>query len=187
MEDTTGASGFGEYIDPGEMSFKTKVLIATETVSGADKTTVSFTGLDINTDGKYILEIKVQEANVANIELSLHINADATEANYDIQKVGIRDTGFSGTAMADNARFCNIMKNLSIDCTIDITRSIEGFAHFYGYPTYSHGGSEATQAWRSFCCSKSNGTVANITQIDITSTSADAIKIGSVFKLYKEN
>ncbi len=57
-------------------------LIA-ETVLSADATDIAVSGLNLDADGPYFVEVSVANATASALTASLYYNADTTDANYD--------------------------------------------------------------------------------------------------------
>ena len=71
--------------------------VATASVAGSAATTLAVSGLDLNTDERYFIELDLKNATTSTALLSLYYNADTTAANYNRQALTISSTSVTGS------------------------------------------------------------------------------------------
>lgn len=154
-------------------------LVAEDTVSGSAATTVTFTGLDINSDEHYILLYRITNTATGSW-ISLYVNNDTTATNYYSQTVDVNATTFTGSR--NNAPYIgNINASDEGVGIVNIFRDVSGYFKFASDVVWHTGASVSNLNFRG----SKTATVTNITQLDITASTANALGINSTFKLYR--
>jgi len=153
--------------------------IAEKTVSGAAVTTVSFTGLDLDADKRYLLIFVVTNPTASSSYYDIYFNGDTTRTNYYRQWLGAASTSISA-ARANDPAIISLGAGKEVFCIVEIMRDPAGIPRFSTNNNIDDTSAVAINlnygAWI---------TSANVTSIDITAGTANAIGIGSKFILFK--
>lgn len=86
------------------------VFVGAAEVSGSAQTTLSISGLDLQTDKRYFLFIKLLNATTSTSTISFFYNSDTTSTNYDVQSVGANGSTLSA-GRGNNAGLTGIISN----------------------------------------------------------------------------
>lgn len=158
----------------GAMTF-----VAEGTVVGAAVTTVNISGLDLAADSSYYIQYKIVNATGSVLEVHMHYNSDTTSANYRYQ-YQIASSATTSAGRASNASIINMAASSAEVGTITISTDVGGLPRAFKTGNRDAFASVSTQTtshiWNS---------TANVTSIDFTSTVANAIGIGSNFRIFK--
>jgi len=153
-------------------------LVSTTTLVGASNT-ISLASLDINTDGRYLLDIS--HISPAAETVSLYANADNTAAHYYSQFY----TANNATINASRVNLPEVFyaqaaqtSSYKIDVNLD-----NGYFTFKVPPSIDRVTSAIVQ-W-SAVGAKTDATIANLTQLDLVTSGANGFSIGTVVSLYK--
>lgn len=148
-------------------------LVSTATVSGSAATTLTMSGLDLNTDKSYYVEYAIANATASGANLSLFYSGDTTATNYYRSSnfgastndafMGSLDvssftTGFIRIVMGRDSKAKAVIDNMRYT-------TAPAVATQYGNHAYK--------------------TAANVTSITISSSVANSLAIGSYFKVWK--
>lgn len=144
-------------------------------------TSVTFSNLDINTDRKYILEIFVNN-RVLNSDYYIFVNNDQVVANYFKTSLSA-DFGVSAVSSVNSPQFIFMSQvgdrfygQLNIILGDDtLMRCHNQLMRDVFIPN--------SGVWNSSVIH--NVATANITRLDVVSNNANAIGIGSFFRLYR--
>jgi hypothetical protein len=150
------------------------IFVAEQVVAGAAATSITVSGLDIDTDEKYVLEVHVDNGTGSTALVSLYFNADTTAGNY-------RRFTTTGAA-ATNASTAEMDGFFAGECgnyEISVRRDFDGNARAMWTLSRATG----ANMWRSGSVYWT--TVANITSITIQSSVASAFSIGSRVRVWK--
>ena len=159
-------------------------LVAERIITAEDgaQTRITFSDLDGNADGGYVLVYGAKNATASNSSIKITINNDYTANNYNWREIFKSSTG-SGTASADgadnaisNASGGYLGANLDNAVVINIVPSIDSTTIFTT-ASYNNGAVD-------FITTKYKSST-NITRIDLTASVASSIAVGSTFRLYK--
>lgn len=95
-------------------------------VAGAAATTLSISGLDLDTDGRYLVEFIGTNPTASLTSLSLFFNADTTAVNYDTQTFTVANNSLVGARV--DAATCMSMAATSgtINAKIFIDKDVNG-------------------------------------------------------------
>jgi hypothetical protein len=154
-------------------------LVGTATVAGSAATDLTLSGLDLASDGRYVLEYNFLNATASQAVISILFNADATATNYDNENV--QANGSATTAARANAPTVGVLNASSTvigQATIRSDRngkpSVEWRMRTGETTTITerHG----VTMWR---------TAANVTSITLSSSVASALSVGDYFKVWK--
>jgi len=153
--------------------------VETITVSGSAVTSVSFTGLDIDSDGLY--EVRCEWlCGATGCYLYLYVNGDTTASNYNHQQIEANTTTVSA-ARTNSPIIANTDANDR--ATVDIIAMLDPSDYFRAITMSCEKVAVSTRL--RYGSVVKSGTTANITQIDIYSTTASQIEVGSRFTLFK--
>lgn len=165
-------------VTPAKLAEGTMRMVANEVLTGA-ATTVSFTGLSIDTSKHYILVYDLK-TGAAGANIFIFVNADTTVTNYYSQLIDC------DAAVLGGNRY-----NSPMVAWVNANGRESGFAHiFLGVDDYfrciaqnqRYTGASVRVTQYATC---KTGTTADITQIDITSSAANHLVAGSRFTLYE--
>lgn len=155
-----------------------KGLLAEYEVTGSARTSIDFSGLDINTHKSYRIEIELYVASVAPA-IYCFVNNDTTITNYYFQIWGGNAAAFTG-ARANNPTVQSIGIAGNHACNLNCVRS-NGTPIFTGIYSSQLG---TTLIGYNVLMYKTS-TVTNITQLTFTSSVTNAIGIGSKIRIYR--
>jgi len=177
------------WIDSDDVSAQSNSLLVAETiVSGSAVTSVTFSDLDGNTDGGYVLECSVLNSTSTVGEIATYINSDTSSNNADYHGVTVytsygtadntaKNTKTNGTSLTGSPLAAN--NTTSFICSIKRDQAgrvvyTNTIAQNYGtdLTMYSAVTTKYTQ-------------VTNITSLTVTSTVSSSIAVGSTFRLYR--
>jgi hypothetical protein len=154
-------------------------LVGSYTVSGAAVTTFTISGLDLTSDGSYLVAHSFKNATASLSVISAYFNGDTTATNYDSQNY--QSSGAATTSARSNASTYAIL-NASSTCTghAQFISDVDGkpsliFSQRTGATTLTEFRNGATM-WR---------TAGNVTTIQFSASIASSIGIGSWVKIYK--
>mgnify|MGYP001578255512 CR=1 FL=1 len=167
----------GTILD-ADMSFRTLKKVA-ETTLVAQATTITFTGLDINTDQEYFIVVNWLNSAAGNTTLSMYVNNDTTATNYYCEE-GF-DSGAGRTvANINDARVAGITNAGAVSGIGVLFRDVTG------NPRASFNTTElATTLVRNYSYAMvKTATVANITQLDFTASAANGLDVGTRITIY---
>lgn len=156
-------------------------LVSTITVTGAAATTITASGLDLATDGLYHIVFSVGNATASALVISMFYNADTTATNYQNQTLYSGGTTTS-SARANTARLIELAASSYAAGFIDISRDLSGRPR----ATYTNNRDEPTAIGLQQGSHIRTNT-ANVTSITFTSSVANSLAIGTVFKIFKLN
>lgn len=154
-------------------------LVSTQTLGGAG-TTLTWSSLDINTDGYYVLIYNLDSAGAGDSRIDLYVENDTTAANYYSQSFEADGATLTG-ARANNAKVGYIDNNESASGRIIIWRNKGGF---YNCSALSSRHQELASAMFShtYWVAKT-ATSTNITRLDLVGSTN--LATGSTASLYK--
>lgn len=156
-------------------------FIGTFEVSGSPATTISITGLDLATDNEYCLRGSVKNDTGSPANISFFCEADTTATNYYTQT----DTADGATASASRSNNAIIFVLPANECatfTFELKLDLEGKARALVSINI-----DSPTAIKHIDASYIYNVVSNVTSIDITSSVASALDVGSKVNLYKYN
>ena len=156
-------------------------LVAESTVAGSAATSISISGLDLAADEKYVIHFTADNATASAASISLYFNADTTATNYDRQAVTIA-SNLVTASRANDALIGTLNANaVNVNYTITpLALNLEGRPR----STWDrHGDNTTALAAQLFWHMRR--TVANVTQIQVTSSVANSLAIGSKLTIWK--
>jgi len=149
-------------------------------VAGAAATNLAISGLDLDTDETYYVEVKLKNATASGASISLYYNADTTDSNYHRCAMSVSNTTIAG-ARANNA-FVGTM-----DASTQSTIAGFIFKDFDARPrarlNYERGNTTTIVMGMSQHQWATAGT--NVTGITISSSVANSLAIGSSIRVYR--
>ena len=153
-------------------------LVQTQTLAAA-ATTITFSSLDYNSDGMYILMgIVKNHAGLANT-IKLYFNNDTTDGDYHTQEVSCDNAAISGQRLnLPRLAYINLSEATFV-CYIQKTPS--GYIFATSFPNLE----VAANIKFYFEKITMDATQANLTRLDITSNQASGMDIGTSMSLYK--
>ena len=155
-----------------------KGLLAEYEVTGSARTSIDFSGLDINTHKSYRVEIELI-ASGASGDVYMFVNGDTVLTNYYSQFVGGSATVFSGGRYNTPAlQTVNVAG--SHYCYIEVGK-INNLMRYFARGTSQLG---TTPVFYNVMGLKT-ATVTNITQLTFTSVTASGFGIGSKIRIYR--
>jgi hypothetical protein len=153
--------------------------VGSATVAGAAASTLTISGLDLNSHKGYFIRIKLKNAVGSVPQVSLYFNADTTASNYDSQVYGIAVSALSG-GRANSARLVDIPASSYAMGTFELTNDLQN------KPTAVYTGMDGITtailligtavAWRT--------TGTNVTGITLSASVANALDIGSSIEVW---
>ncbi len=154
--------------------------VGSAVVAGAAATTLSISGLDLDTDGQYLIEFSLKNATAGAVDIRLFYNADTTVTNYDTQIQAVAVAALAG-ARGNTATICSMLASSCSTGTINLSKDVDGKPTAL---TVDKEGTSATlraawsvQFWRTA------GT--NVTALIFSASVGSAIDIGSYVRIWK--
>jgi len=160
----------------------TNNLLAEYTVSGSAVSNIQFTGLDINTHKSYRVEVELINASASAIALYAFVNGDTTTANYYSQEGYFGGVAYSALR-SNQPQVAGVAGSMSFSATINLNL-ISGIPALTAIIARNLGAS-ASSIEVEFTAVSKTASVANITQLDFTSSVASAIGVGSKIRIYR--
>jgi hypothetical protein len=151
-----------------------------ETLSAA-ATTHSITGLDIDTDGQYFFIFQIENNAGAAIVVRMNFNTDTTAANYYTQNMLANNTAVSGARANSDQITGSLAAGADLTYSGVIQRVSSGNINAEGNLALNAPSSWVSGRWSIV----TTGTAANLTSIEIVSDTANGLKIGSRFRVFK--
>jgi hypothetical protein len=148
----------------------------------ADATTVSFTGLSLGSDASYILYHWITNKDAASRTLSVYVNGDSTANQYYRQQTSANGAVI-GTSRDNNAIYTNVNASSVTNGKLEVMVGNDSKAYTKFFTEKDTGAATVEEKFGTI--TKQNATVSDITQINIVGSSANCIKSGSQFILYK--
>jgi hypothetical protein len=153
--------------------------VAGTTVSGSAVTSVTFTGLDIATDEKYVIDMSLCNATGSSSNISLYFNNNQTATDYDREGYTANGATLSGSRASDAL----IGAMDASECTnihAEIWNDAEGVPRTIAD---SNRGAPATIIYQTFAHVWE--TTGDITRIDLVGSTATSFAIGSSIIIYR--
>ena len=157
-----------------------QTLVASTTVSGSAVTSISFTGLDLDTYLSYLIEVETLGAS--NDPFSIYANNLQTATDYRSQLHNGTSTT-AGSESANNARIGYTYNNMRGKTTIDV--SYASGRYFMATSRMLRQTASTTFYTESSGVFKTAELVANLTRIDLTHSSSGGFAVGTKARLYR--
>jgi len=155
-------------------------LLKAETIiSGSDVTSYTFSGLDGNTDGGYVLVVELLPVNTSTNTISIRFNGDASSTGYKQQYL----VAFATTAYI--ASTDNFAKLGDMSTTQTVLFGTANITRIGGYGVIQGQTMRLDALINYVSIAKYSATITNITSITVVGDVANGIKIGSILRLYK--
>jgi hypothetical protein len=154
-------------------------LLASATVSGAAATTLTVSGLDLNSDEIYYVVIKVKNATVSQSNLSLYEGSDTTAANYRRQASTSNSTTQSSSQGNDAAALV-VYASSYTEIYGNITLDIAGSSRFK-FNSSEHTGTNLRERTGTIL----HSVVGNVTSLTLSASVASSLDVGTSIKVYK--
>ena len=168
-----GATIVGAAPDPGDF-----VLIETKTLV-AEADTVTFSGLNGDVDGRYLLLAEVKTGSGGAGSFEIQFNGIATDLQYIAEAITSTSAFFGGGAGGTVGQFANVggMSRVDIRPRTGFPRRATGYGHSDDAGGAMSSGGLGFVTW--------NETVTNITSLVFKANGANKFGIGSIFSLYR--
>lgn len=162
------------------------VFLASQTVTGSPATTITFTGLDINTHKEYIVEVyHVPNGSIDN-QWYLFYNNLTTQTDYRMA-FSYQETNGGGSGQANNAVISNALGGEFSYTKITARVSlVNGFATTEARGSYLFATATRIMSAHMSQSYKAGG-LSNITRLDFTAVNANAFGVGTKINIYKRN
>lgn len=169
-------------------SQQTTGLVAEQVVTGSPVTSITFSGLDINTYDEYIVSLDMMNATGSDADMFAYVNSDTSSNNTDYYAMlfytvySAADNSVSYTK-ANSPKWVagNLPASVSCRTIMTIRRNYQG--NIFMYSQFHGGTGTATTIYNASC--RKNTTVTNLTSLTITSSVASSIAIGSTIRIYR--
>jgi hypothetical protein len=156
-------------------------FVAESVVAGSAATNITISGLDLDADQCYHIQLLIDNATGSNTTINLFFNSDTTTTNYDNESI----TGNGSTISSTRANTASI-GGVNSSATAIMETSLKLRRDFDGRPrstwtlnrenTTAILHQEFSQMWR---------TANNVTSITINANVASALSIGSYMRIWK--
>ena len=157
-------------------------IVYENTLTAAATTIAPITGLDLDADGMYIVDMVIQNNTASDAGIYFDFNEDTTSTSYYLQ--WMRGDGNSVTALREQRRELGLNALGNGKTTVyhfTITRAYEnGLVFMHGNVVYDESGSIQL-----FPYCRNWTTNANLTRIDISVNHANALGVGTRIRLCK--
>jgi hypothetical protein len=152
------------------------------TVTGAAVTSVQFTGLDLDSDGTYFIVIDLYNAAAGGANILLEANGDTTTTNYENTRIQADGSSISNT-LFNTAGITYCDAGLQVVAHIYVSKHASKYAMGNCISNFYVAGATHPILWNSTWIKKNATT--NFTSIEIVSSQANGIGIGSRIILYQ--
>lgn len=172
---TCGGSGSGSLIYVGSAS-----------VAGSAATTLTISGLDLDTDGRYFIMLTLRNATTSAANISLYCNSDTTAGDYTRQALTANGSSITGTRASDaivggldsNAGGTGAGNNNAI---LYLWKDFDGYPAMLVPLTWRGGTSGLLQTFAVQW--KTTGT--NVTSLIVSSSISSSLDVGSKIEVWK--
>lgn len=154
-------------------------LVGTVTVTGSAATSLTMTGLDLATDGCYIIHAVLKNAAASAANVALFYNSDTTATNYWEQVLSIDGTSVNA-ARGNDAFALSMDASIPVFAEVVLRRDLDGYPRSHVRNVRSGNTSAKIQL---FTHVRNN--TANVTSITLSSSVASSLAVGSFFKVFK--
>jgi len=159
----------------------TTALLAEQEVTGSDVTTITFTGLDMNTHKSYRIEIEhFSEATTGGI-VSMYANNDTTATNYYNGYVFGVATAVTG-ARNNDATITSAAANSRTYTAIDVGYATGLYVIAHSRCNQNIG---ANTNFLGYTWSKTSPVTTNLTRLDFTAGIASGLRVGTKIRIYR--
>ena len=155
--------------------------VGSATVTGAAATTLTISGLDLDTDHTYYCEVVGDNATASNANINLYYNSDTTVTNYNRQSLIANNTTVAG-ARANDGIAIPILANDNFTSRIWITGAFDSDTRAELVSNYGAG---SGIIWRAFAHQWTS--TANVTGITLSCSVANSLAVGTYIKVWKVN
>lgn len=174
----TGVAGDAPRIDARTGLNYATILLSEINVESA-VTSISFTDLDINSHGDYVLIAKIINPMGSMAGISLYYNSDTNPTNYNTQTF-VGHGVSSNVVNMNNANIFNVTANAWAVAEINIYKADSTACAVCDLIRYDADGTATGNIGN-----RKIGSVSNVTRIDIIASVANSIGAGSKFRLYR--
>jgi hypothetical protein len=157
-----------------------KIEVVEDKTLAADATSVTFSGLSLDSVRGYLVVIDLKTDSTGII--SLTCNSDTTAANYDSQFGKFDGATVSASRDTDSRNFAGVSANTCFSCVYLITKDVNGNVRFQQLGSSDNETASLRLTYRTIVWQSS---AANLTGFTITHAIADAFLSGSRFTLYE--
>lgn len=156
-------------------------FVASNAVAGAAVTTLTVTGLDLDTDEHYIVYIALTNNNASTFNLSVYYNSDTTATNYDRQRIGAAGATVTSARGNDAIIGQTVPASEGVYVKLDIERTPDGRVRCLAQTTSGNTtnilADTVSHVWRTAS--------TNVTQIVLSASTANALAIGSRIRVFR--
>lgn len=188
MVEISNGSVLGSSIEAGEITdgavTSSKVgagfmtLVETKTVTSATQSH-TFSSLDSDTDDTYILIYNIVNDNASTSTLSLYLNGDETDANYDSERMHLSGSTLSAGRNNNSQMGESATNNIAMGWGKIWRADSYGVMHLES--SRDRAGSVVLLNYRNTTAS----TISNITSITVKSNQTTGLGVDTVLSLYK--
>lgn len=166
----------------GGADVPSRQLKSSGTLGGA-VTSFDITSLDLNTDGRYILELRLEHVGgaIGDANLGIFFEADYTATNYDSVMMWCDGGAVAGSSTNDT-NWGYLEDGAQVTATIELHRDIKGNLVANVWAAGFEGASNLQDARGHI---RTQGVETNLTSIRILSSVASALAAGSTWKVWK--
>lgn len=176
---TTRAAIFQDFEDTINSGSVGTSLVAEYEVTGSAAATMPISGLDLNSDIGWHIDVSIVSATSSKTDIQLFVNADTTPTNYVSRYIYSSSSSIATGPVSASyiAAASGTTGNVSYS-TIDFS-IVNGYAAFIIKELRSN--SEAAGVY----FNKHNVSQSNITQLSVVANSGTPLGIGSKIKIYR--
>ena len=173
----SGTAGWTNEAPTGGVGW---AFVAQATVVGSAATSLQVSGLDLDTDEIYFIEVSFDNTSASAIDISLFFNADTTTTNYHRQAFAANSTTLSG-ARANDADICAVAGTQTCTFSFEVSRDVNG--HMRARSNLQARGDTTGIIMQAYVVHWP--TVANVTTITLTSTIATSLAVDSYMRIWR--
>jgi len=175
---TAAANGSG---GSGSLSF-----VGSTSITGSAASTLTITGLDLNTDKRYLVRAQLKNATTTGANISLFYNSDTTATNYNRESLTANGSTITGTRSNDafiSGLDSNAASTGSGNTAFEfwIENNVDG--HPSTKATNSRSGN-SNILWQMFV-HEWRTAATNVTAITLSSSVSNSLAIGSTVSIWK--
>lgn len=154
-------------------------LVGAATVAGSAATSLTLSGLDLATDGRYVVYGNFANATGSAATISLFYNGDTTTTNYYLQ-FWQADGATNTPARNNSAALFTMNASSHLTMKADLLRDLAGYPRMT-MQVNRHAPSDIALVQNAHI----RNNTANVTSLTFSSSVAGALAVGSSFRVYK--
>lgn len=157
-------------------------LVGAVEITGSAATAFpQITGLDLATDGRYLMQFSIQNATASAVTLAMQINGDTTAGNYYSHSITAGTSGSPSIFIGANNLLAGVDASGYVDGTIVMQARVDGKP----IATCDSRRSSASAISLNQVFTTMRNNTANMTTLDVASDVANSLAIGSYIKVFK--